>query len=57
MTGFQDVRFGLRLLGSGFIVRVKHGQSIHRLRQNLGFAFRLLGGAALQMKIGFVNNV
>lgn len=42
MTGFQDVRFGLRLFVSGMFARARRGQTMHRLLQNLRFAVRLL---------------
>ena len=43
MTGkFQDFRFGLRLLGGSVVARAKAWQTIHRLRQNLILAVRLL---------------
>ena len=42
MTGLQDFRFGLRLLGAGMVARAKAWQTIHRFRRNLLFALRLL---------------
>ena len=42
MTGMQDFRFGLRLLGGGMVARAKGWQTVHRFLQNLRFGGRLL---------------
>jgi len=42
VTGLQDFRFGLRLLGGGIVARAKGWQTVHRLLQNLRFGRRLL---------------
>jgi len=53
VTGLQDFRFGLRLLGGGVVARAKGWQTVHRFLQNLRFAGRLLrrspGFAAVAM--------
>jgi len=42
MTGLQDFHFGLRHLGGGVAARARGWQTVHRMRQNLRFAIRLL---------------
>ncbi|MGA9978398.1 MAG: ABC transporter permease [Candidatus Sulfotelmatobacter sp.] len=42
MTGLEDFRFGLRLLGGGMVARAKGWQTVHRFLQNLHFGGRLL---------------
>jgi putative ABC transport system permease protein len=42
MGQLQDFRFGLRLFGGGIVARAKSWQTIHRARQNLRIALRLL---------------
>jgi putative ABC transport system permease protein len=42
VSGLQDFRFGLRLLGGGMVARARAWQTVHRLRQNLRLAVRLL---------------
>ncbi len=53
MTGLQDFRFGLRLLGGGMAARARGWQTVHRFSHNLRFAGRLLrrspGFAAVAM--------
>jgi predicted permease len=42
VTALQDFRFGLRLLGGAMVARAKAWQAVHRFRQNLLLALRLL---------------
>jgi putative ABC transport system permease protein len=42
VTGLQDFRFGLRLLGGGMVARARGWQTVHRFLQNLRFGLRLL---------------
>src|SRR5579871_2260322 len=42
VTGLQDFRFGLRLLGGGVVARAKGWQIVYRFLGNLRFALRLL---------------
>ena len=53
MTGLEDFRFGLRLLGGGMVARATGWQTVHRFLQNMRLAVRMLrrnpGFAAVAM--------